>query len=178
MKIYLSLFVLTLLISGLSFGQVSAQDAKITITKTQIIEASADEVWERLRKIDKLEEIIPDFLASSWIVDNAQPGVGVKRSCAAPGTPKGQASYTEQVVEYDDEKRYYAYAVIEGIPAKNMLNSFKVIDLGYKKCLVIWHSIGGEFIENPNMTKEQFLEFLNAASDAMMAGLYKLHNGQ
>ena len=160
-------------------NQVFAQGADpISLTTTKIINASADDVWNRLRQLDGLEEIIPEFLADSWVINDATPGVGAKRSCAAPGTPKGQASYTEQVVEYNDDNRFYAYAVVEGVPAKNMVNSFKVVDLGYKKCMVIWQSEGGQFIQNPNMTKEQFTGFLNSASEAMMAGLYRLHNGR
>lgn len=174
------IFTFALLFLGLSTLAIQAQsnDNTIALTKSKIIQASADDVWERLRKLDELEKIIPDFLADSWVVNDTKPGVGAKRSCTAPGTPKGQASYTEQVVEYDDEKRFYSYAVIEGIPAKNMLNSFKVVDLGYKKCMVIWSSKGGEFIENPNMTKEQFTGFINSAGDAILAGLYKLHNNK
>ena len=163
----------------MTYLEVPAQIQKtISLTKTKVINASADDVWERLRELDGLEEIIPDFLSDSWIINDATPGVGAKRSCTAPGTPKGQASYTEQVVEYDDDKRYYAYAITEGIPAKNMINSFKVVDLGYKKCMVVWQSEGGQFIENPNMTRDQFTWFLNSAGDAIMAGLYRLHNAK
>ena len=154
---------------------VFAQSANADITKSQIIEASADEVWERLRQLDGLEEIIPNFLGDSWLVNNAEPGVGAKRSCAAPGTPKGQASYTEQVLEYDDEKRYYTYAVIEGVPAKGMVNSFKVVDLGYQKCMVVWTSSMEAFVENPQMTEEQFLGSIHSAGDAILAGLDRLH---
>mgnify|MGYP001794658105 CR=1 FL=1 len=155
---------------------VQAQTTDADITKSQIIAASADEVWERLRQLDGLEEIIPDFLGDSWLVASAEPGVGAKRSCAAPGTPKGQASYTEQILEYDDEKRYYVYAVVEGVPAKGMVNSFKVVDLGYQKCMVVWTSSMEAFIENPQMTEEQFLGFINSAGDAMLAGLDRLHS--
>lgn len=171
----LKLNVLALLVLGLA-STAQAQSNEITMTKSQIINASADDVWNRLRKLDGLEQIIPNFLEDSWVIGDATPGVGAKRSCTAPGTPRGEASYTEQVVEFDDDKRYYSYAILEGIPAKNMVNSFRVIDLGYKKCMVVWESNGGQFQDNPNMSKEQFVGFLNSASDAIMAGLYRLHN--
>ncbi len=166
-----------ILIMGLGFQKANAQSANAIVTKTQVINASADDVWERLRQLDKLEEIIPDFLANSWLVGGAKPGVGVQRSCSAPDAKKGEASYTETIVEYDDEKRFYSYAVV-GVPAKNMVNSFKVVDLGYNRCMVVWNSSGWEFMENPQMTKEQFLGFLNSAGDAMMAGLFRLHNNK
>ncbi|MEO0573729.1 MAG: hypothetical protein AAF039_18670, partial [Bacteroidota bacterium] len=102
------------------------------------------------------------------------------RSCCKPiaGQTRKTAdkpAYTETVVEFDDEKRFYSY-VVQGVPAKNMLNSFKVVDLGYHKCMVVWNSSGWTFIENPQMNKEQFLGFLNSASDQMMSKLYELHN--
>ena len=180
MKSLKVIFTLALLTIGLSTQNVSAQNSKGTIafTKSKIIQASADDVWERLRALDGLEDIVPNFLSDSWVVNDAKPGVGAKRSCTAPGTPKGQASYTEQVVDFDDEKRFYSYTVVEGIPAKNMLNAFKVVDLGYKKCMVIWTSKGGEYIKNPNMTKDQFTGFVSSAGDAILAGLYKLHNNK
>lgn len=153
--------------------QTNSQGPEPKIVKSKIINASADAVWERLRQIDGLEEIVPNFVAKSSI-DTKVAGAGTKRTCEAPN---GQGHYTEQVVDYDDSARYYTYAVLEGVPVKSMLNSFRVIDLGYQKCMVVWTS-NYDFMQNPNMTEEQFNGFLNQASDAILAGLDKLHGSR
>ncbi len=59
-----------------------------------------------------------------------------------------------------------------------MVNSFKVVDLGYQKCMVVWSSSGWTFVENPQMNKEQFIGFLDTVSNQMMARLYELHNAK
>ncbi|MEM8909302.1 MAG: SRPBCC family protein, partial [Bacteroidota bacterium] len=124
----------------------NAQSSDAIVTKTTVINASADDVWERLRQLDKIEELTPDFVGDSWI--DGELGVGAKRTCTAPGQTRKTAekpAFTETVLSYDDEKRFYSYAV-SGVPAKNMLNSFKVVDLGYKKCMVVWNSSGWTFM--------------------------------
>ncbi|MEM6723704.1 MAG: SRPBCC family protein [Bacteroidota bacterium] len=154
----------------------NAQNTDAIVTKTVVINASADDVWDRLRALDKIEELTPDFVGDSWV--DGTVGIGAKRSCTAPGQTRKtaeQPAYTETVVAYDDEKRFYSYAVM-GVPAKNMLNSFKVVDLGYKKCMVIWNSSGWTFMENPQMNEQQFLAFLDTVSDQLMARLYELHH--
>ena len=169
------IFILTLFIG--SFTATYAQKANAIITKTKVINASADDVWERLRKLDKIEELTPDFVGDSWIT--GEIGVGAVRSCTNPGQTRknAQPAYIETVVAFDDEKRFYSY-VVKGIPAKNMLNSFKVVDLGYNKCMVVWSSGGWTFIKNPQMTEKQFLGFLDTVGNQLMARLYDLHNAK
>ena len=67
-------------------------------------------------------------------------GVGCERSCSAPGMPKGQAAYTEKITQYSDAERFYEYKLISGTPTVNMVNSIRVTDLGYQKCMVTWTS--------------------------------------
>ncbi len=167
------------LISALFFSfffinTVAAQQT--SFVKSQIVEASADEVWERLRKLDGLEEIVPHLLTDTWLIGDAKPGAGAKRSCTAPGTPKGQASYTETITAFSDTERYYQYAITEGTPTKNMINSLRVVDLGYQKCMVVWTSDREGFVENPQMTEEQFNVFLTMAGQSIVDGVAKLHS--
>ena len=170
-----------ILIAALLFGgftTAKAQKTNALITKTKIINASADEVWERLRKLDKVEELTPDFIGDSWVTGPI--GVGAVRSCSAPGQTRKNAenpAFTETVLAFDDEKRFYSYSV-SGVPAKNMVNSFKVVDLGYKKCMVVWRSGGWTFVDNPQMSKTQFMGFLDTVSNQMMAKLFELHNSE
>lgn len=169
-KYLTSALLITFLLSNSAIAQQSS------FVKSQIVSASADEVWERLRKLEGLEEIVPQLLNDTWLHDKAQPGVGVKRSCTAPGTPKGQASYTETIIEFSDSERFYKYAVTEGTPTKNMINSLRVIDMGYQKCMVVWTSDREGFVKNPQMTEEEFNSFLNMAGQSIVDGVAKLHN--
>ena len=169
-KIFIPVMGILILFGNLLVAQQSS------FVKSQIVNASADEVWERLRKLDGLEEIAPHLLNETWIHDNALPGVGVKRSCTAPGTPKGQASYTETILEFSDSERYYKYTVDQGTPTKNMINSLRVVDLGYHKSMVVWTSVRDGYIDNPQMTEVEFNEFLTMAGQSIVDGVAKLHN--
>ena len=176
MKTKKSIIIIALIFAG--FAQGKAQKSDAIMTKTKVINASADEVWERLRQLDKIEELTPDYIGDSWVIGNI--GVGATRSCTAPGQTRKTAenpAFTETVLAYDDEKRFYSYAV-SGVPAKNMVNSFKVVDLGYKKCMVVWSSGGWTFVENPQMDQAQFMGFLDAVSDQLITKLYELHNAK
>ena len=42
-----------------------------------------------------------------------------------------------------------------------MVNSFRVVDLGYNKCMVVWTSEYDAFIDNPNLNEEQMHGFIN-----------------
>ncbi|MEO0572085.1 MAG: hypothetical protein AAF039_10310 [Bacteroidota bacterium] len=90
MKSIKTTLVLTLLFSG--FSATHAQKADALVTKTQVINASSDQVWERLRKLDKIEELTPDFVGGSWIKGSI--GVGAVRSCSAVGQTRKTAART------------------------------------------------------------------------------------
>ena len=62
---------------------------------------------------------------------------------------------------YSDTNRTYSYSVIEGIPVKGMVNTWNVVDLGYNKSMIVWSSKFEAFMENPQMTKEQFFGFID-----------------
>ncbi|WP_430966998.1 SRPBCC family protein [Spongiimicrobium sp. 2-473A-2-J] len=154
---------------------VQAQQANAIMTKSVVLNASVDNVWEELRQLDKFGELFPNFIAEVWIDDYKVPKEGLVRKCTSPGQKKGTVSYSETISEFDDEKRFYSYAV-SGVPAKDMVNMFKVVDLGYKKSMVVWNSTSWTFVENPHMTKEQFLGFLGSALDEAMAQFDKKFN--
>ena len=65
--------------------------------------------------------------------------------------------------------------VVEGVPAKNVVNSFTVVDLGYNRSMIIFRS-NFEFMENPNMSREQFEAFLKKASSEIARNYVKLAN--
>ena len=43
-----------------------------------------------------------------------------------------------------------------------MVNSFKVVDLGFNKCMIVWNSTYESFVKNPQMNEEQLKGFLTA----------------
>lgn len=138
---------------------------------TVVLNASADEVWERLRKIEGVEEITPSLLSHSEL--DGEAGVGCTRVCTGPD---GKSKYKETVIEYNDASRFYSYKVIEGVPIKGMVNSFRVVDLGYNKCMVVWHSNGGEYLKNPGMSYEQVVGLLAMVEIELATQLAKLYN--
>ena len=170
------LFKVILIIMVCSTLSAYAQKPDALMSKSVVLNASADDVWEVLRDLEKFDLLFPNFLADVWIEgDFTGPKEGLVRKCTAPGEQKGTVSYSETITEFDDEKRFYAYAV-NGVPAKNMINMFKVVDLGYKKSMVIWNSTGWTFVENPQMTREQFVGFMGSALDEAMSELDKKFN--
>ena len=167
-------FLLTIVIG---FVTISAQTQRsdIIVSESVVLNASADEVWTELRHLDKFAELFPNFVSDVWIEGYNGPKTGLERKCTAPGQKKGTVSYKETIIEFNDDKRYYAYAV-EGVPAKDMVNSFKVVDLGYKRSMVIWNSAGWTFIENSQMSEEQLIGFIHSSLGEAMSALDKKFN--
>ena len=162
LKSIISAFVLVI-----AFTQVHAQNAQPNITVTKTVDLSADEVWEQLRVLDNIDKLSSLVSKVKWTGDHGVGGQGV---CTAAD---GQGYFKESIVEFSDSERSYSYAVVEGVPAKNMVNNFKVVDLGYQKSMIIW-TTSFEFMENPQMNEEQFRGFLNGAIQEMIANTIKL----
>lgn len=140
-------------------GLVNAQNADANVSKTKIVKASADKVWSVIRKMDDIDKYSSAIAKVEW---SGSHGVGGQRVCTAP---EGNGYFKESIVAFDDNNRTYSYAVVEGVPVKGMVNSFKVLDLGYNKSMIVWTSNYEQFIENPNMSEQEFLSFLNQTLD-------------
>lgn len=150
----------TVIISTLNILQ--AQTSLVTE-----IESSADDVWEQLRKMDNIDELSSFVSAVQW---KGPKNIGGERICTSAD---GKGHFKEKITGFNDATRTYSYQVIEGVPAENMNNTIKVVDLGYNKSMIVWTS-NFEFIENPNMTKEQFNNFLTTARVEMVENIIKL----
>lgn len=137
-------------------ASANAQNSNPDISYTLEVDASADKVWEQIRKMDNIDKVSSYVAKLSW---KGNKGVGGERKCVAPD---GKGYYVEKIQQFDDAQRFYQWQVIEGVPAKNVKNSFKVVDLGYNKSMIVFRS-NYDFMENPNMTKEQFKNFLSSA---------------
>ena len=167
MKIVKMLFASVWILGLVGFTQVVAQKSDANVTITQVIDASADEVWGVLRKMDDINDYSSLIARVEW---TGAHGVGGQRVCYAP---EGDGFYKESIVSFDDANRSYSYALVEGVPFKGMVNSFKVVDLGYQKSMIVWTSNYESFIENPQMTESDFLAFIDQAIHEMIANVTK-----
>lgn len=163
MKLLKSILPFALFFLGL--GTINAQtvDAKKTVTK--IVNKSADNVWTLLRKMDDIDKYSSSIVNVQW---SGAKGVGGQRVCTAP---EGNGYFKESIVGFDDENRTYSYALLEGVPVKGMVNSFKVVDLGYQKSMIVWTSNYDEFMQNPQMEEKQFLGFLDQSVNEMITNI-------
>lgn len=159
------IFVFALLL-GLSFNQTQAQTADANITWSKVVDVSADNVWTLLRKMDDVNKYSSGIARVVW---TGTKGKGGERVCYPP---KGQEGYfKEKIVAFDDNSRTFSYAVVEGVPIKGMVNTFKVVDLGYKKSMIVWSSNFEEFMKNPQMTEEQFMGFIKMSLEEMVGNI-------
>ena len=128
------------------------------MTQTLIIDTGADKLWGLVRQLDDIDKY------SSTITEvefTGNMGVGGERVCTSSD---GNGFLREKIIAFDDRFRTYSYSLIEGVPVKGMVNTFKVVNLGYNKCALIWSSKYEEFLYNPDMTEEQFIAFMDSAS--------------
>ncbi len=167
MKFKNSVFAVLLIISGGSFstGKVVAQNSDAQFTVTKIAEVSADDIWTILREMDDIDQYSAGIAKVTWV---GNKGVGGQRTCTAP---QGQGFFKESIVQFDDNARTYSYALLEGVPVKGMVNSFKVVDLGYNKSMIVWTSQYDVFMTNPQMSEEQFAGFIHSSLNEMIANV-------
>jgi hypothetical protein len=151
----------------LTLTSLTAQNQTPNMTLSFEANVSADKVWEQIRIMDNIDEVSSYVATVTW---KGPKDVGGERKCVAPD---GKGYYVEKVKSFDDDQRTYRWQVVEGVPAKNVFNSFKVVDMGFNKSMIVFRS-NYEFIENPNMTKEQFQAFFHAAASEIAANYIKL----
>ncbi|MEO1438253.1 MAG: SRPBCC family protein, partial [Bacteroidota bacterium] len=108
------LLSLTLLFLGL-FGTLQAQSSEPNITYVKTVDLSADQVWEQLRIMDNIDVLSSSVVKVEWTGNH---GVGGTRVCTAA---EGQGYFKESIVAFSDAERSYSYAVVEGVPAANMV---------------------------------------------------------
>lgn len=161
----ISRLVAIALVAVFGLAEINAQNASANVTLTKVVDTSADEVWTILRKMDDIDKYSSIIATVEWTGDK---GVGGQRVCKSAD---GQGYFKESIIGFDDANRNYTYALLEGVPVKGMVNNFKVVDLGYQKSLIVWTSTYEAFLENPQMTEEQFLGFLNQSANEMIGNV-------
>lgn len=134
---------------------INADDRLI---KTTLVESGADNVWGLLRELDDVDKYSSNIAKVEF---TGNKGVGGERVCTSP---EEKGFFKEKIIAFDDQYRTYSYAVVEGVPVKGMVNTFKVVNLGYNKSAIVWSTNYNEFMENPDMDEEQFMVFLDQAS--------------
>ncbi len=151
-------------------NMLNAQDSDSKIYVSKVVDISTDKMWQVLRQMDDIDKYSSIIDKVTW---SGEHGVGGERVCYGPD---GNVFVKENIVKFDDATRSYSYAVMEGAPAKDMVNSFKVIDLGYNKSMAIWSTKYSTFIQNPRFTENQFRggaqqgfdDFINKVAQAAM----------
>ncbi len=145
----INLIIMTLFLA-LFTNVLSAQDSNEKITVNEVVDVPADKIWNVLKKMDDVDKY---SLAIDKVEWSGKHGVGGERKCYG----KDNSFYVkEKIVKYNDAERSYSYAVLEGAPAKDMVNTFKVVDLGNNKSKVVWSTNYTSFIKNPQFTEDQF----------------------
>ncbi len=137
------------------------------LNNTVIVNANADDVWGLLRKMDDIAKYSSTIAIVEWV---GPKDTGGQRICTSPD---GKGQFKEDILTFNDQHRSYSYAVSEGTPTKNMVNSFKVVNLGYHKSAIVWSSKYDAFMENSEMTEMQFVTFMDSASKEMMNNIAK-----
>ncbi|NMH89066.1 SRPBCC family protein [Flavivirga algicola] len=145
----INLVIMTLFLV-LFTNALSAQDSDSKISVSKVVSVSADKMWKVLRQMDNVDKFSPQIDKVVW---TGEHGVGGERVCYGN---ENRFYVKEKIVKFDDVKRTYSYAVVEGAPAKDMVNTFKVVDLGDNKSKVVWSTSYTSFIQNPRFTEEQF----------------------
>lgn len=165
MKTVKSIIALVLIVVAMSAFEAHAQFADAKITRTKVLDISADQLWGVMRKMDEIDKYSSGIARLEW---TGEKGAGGSRVCYAPD---GKGYFKENILTYDDTQRTYSYAVVEGVPFTGMVNSWTVVDLGYNKSMVVWTSKYDQFMENPEMTLEQFTGFIDMSIDEYIGNI-------
>ena len=146
----------TILFAVFTAAQIcSAQSSVAKVSVTKVIDASVDNVWKLVRQMDDIHQYTVVVGDVEW---EGKKGVGGRRVCLPPKGQEGGV-LNEEILQFSDANRFYEYSV-EGVPTTGMVNSFKVVDLGYNKSMIVWNSTYDSFVENPQMNEEQLKAFL------------------
>ena len=128
------------------------------------IQAPAREVWETIRKFNRVEKFLP--AVASCIVEGS--GVGARRIC----TLQDGSKVFERLVTLDEQKQVLRYSVTQShLPFESYLGTVKVTDSGDDTCAVEWSSTF-DAVGLPEAEVTAMIEDLYAQA---IEGLEKLH---
>jgi hypothetical protein len=117
-------------------AQAAGREAIMAMQQVEIeerteIAAAPEEIWERIRSFDRLEEFLPLVESSSM----GGSGVGAKRVCLT----KDGRQLEERLEALDDEHRRLSYSITSSpMPVSNYLSTIEVGGNGSGGSLVSW----------------------------------------
>jgi mxaD protein len=154
-------FAASLLASGYS----SAAAARLHVTQTIAIDASAAKVWKAAKDFDSLNTWHP-AVAKDAIVEGTNNTVGAVRLL----TLQDGGTIKEKLLSFDAAGHKFKYAIVEGvIPVSNYTSTFVVTSAGKGKATVTW---SGRFQRKNLGDSPADNENDKAATDAI-TGVYK-----
>lgn len=157
-----TILILTAFLAGVNVSEAQNEASMPKAQFSKVIFKSADQMWDIVKKLDEIHKYSSAIASVDW---KGNMGEGGERVCHAPD---GQGAFTEKITSFDETSRSYTYSLIDGAPVKGMNNTMKVVDLGYGKCILVWWSQYDSFIKNPQMTEEQFKNFMLTSIEEMI----------
>jgi hypothetical protein len=160
----------TIVLSSFILLPTFAMEQHQSVSRSIEINASADQVWQLLRKLDGVEAFSGGMVTHSKI--KGEPGVGCERIC----TMNDGAKIKEIVRSFSDAERSYSYQVYSDMmPVSKMINSAQVLDLGYQKSLLVWKS---NFIPAKGADPAQISQMMGGMLEMVLGQVKNLKENQ
>lgn len=106
----------------------------LKVTKQVSIDASADQVWQKIKNFDGLATWHP-ALEKDEIVAGKNNTVGAERLLSL----KGGGTIKEKLLAHDDKHHSYKYSILEGVlPVSDYSSTISVASTGKGKSTVTW----------------------------------------
>jgi len=132
------------------------------VKKSVLINANIDSVWNKLKKITKLDWL--EGQKSSKFLSTRKSGIGsIRLICFEDGS-----NVEEHIVNWSP-KRSFSYIAISGLPLKSYLATISIKKITNKKVRVTWESY---FVSE--IKKKEFSEFYNLLSQFYANSLQNL----
>jgi mxaD protein len=124
-------FSIAMLAYGIGWAAAAPQ---LHVTKTIVIDASADKVWKLAKDFDRLNAWHP-AVATDEIVEGKNNATGAVRLL----TLKGGGTIKEKLLDFNPAGRSFKYAIVEGVlPVSDYTSTFVVKSAGKNKSSITW----------------------------------------
>ena len=132
------------------------------VKKSVLINTNIDSVWNKLKKITKLDWL--EGQKSSKFLSKRKSGIGsIRLICFEDGS-----NVEEHVVNWSPKKSF-SYIAISGLPLKSYLATISIKKITSNKVRITWESY---FVSD--LKKKEFFEFYNLLSQFYARSLQNL----